>query len=132
MAGKTVIADGLTIVGSVKAEGLVKVNGQIEGEIYCTSLVVSRGAHIAGQVNAEHVVVDGSVQGPIQGGDVILKSHANVVGDIYHQSLAIERGAYFDGRSLQNHGANGTQPVRAAKGRSRQAESHEAEMTTAE
>lgn len=132
MSGKTVIADGLTIVGSVKAEGLVKVNGQIEGEIYCTSLVVSRGAHVAGQVNAEHVVVDGNVEGPIQGGDVVLKSHANVVGDIYHQSLAIEKGAYFDGRSLQHHGVNGNQPARPVKGRSRQDESHEPEAATAE
>ena len=29
----TVIAEGLKIVGSVTAEGLVEVNGQIEGEI---------------------------------------------------------------------------------------------------
>ena len=37
----TVIAEGLKIVGSVTAEGLVEVNGQIEGDLHCTSLVVS-------------------------------------------------------------------------------------------
>ena len=42
----TVIAKGLKIVGSVTAEGLVEVNGQIEGELHCTSLVIARGAHI--------------------------------------------------------------------------------------
>ena len=46
----TVIAKGLKIVGSVTAEGLIEVNGQIEGEIHCTSLVVSRGAHISGTI----------------------------------------------------------------------------------
>ena len=97
----TVIAKGLKIVGSVTAEGLVEVNGQIEGELHCTSLVIARGAHINGVVAAERVVVDGKVEGPIQGGEVILKSQAHVVGDIHHQSLAIERGAYFDGRSVQ-------------------------------
>jgi cytoskeletal protein CcmA (bactofilin family) len=56
--------------------------------------------------------VDGKVEGPIQGGDVVLKSQAHVVGDIHHQSLAIERGAYFDGRSIQVRGANGHQPER--------------------
>jgi cytoskeletal protein CcmA (bactofilin family) len=55
------------------------------------------------------VVVDGKVEGPIQGGEVILKSQAHVVGDIHHQSLAIERGAYFDGRSVQIRG-NGQAP----------------------
>src|SRR5512140_1997015 len=89
----TVIAKGLKIVGSVTAEGLVEVNGQIDGELHCTSLVIARGAYVDGIVAAERVVVDGKVEGPIQGGDVVLKSQAHVVGDIHHQSLAIERGA---------------------------------------
>jgi len=44
----TVIAKGLKIVGSVTAEGLVEVNGQIDGELHCTSLVIARGAHVNG------------------------------------------------------------------------------------
>src|SRR5215813_3057551 len=111
----TVIAKGLKIVGSVTAEGLVEVNGQIEGELHCTSLVIARGAQVNGIVEAERVVVDGSVDGPIQGGEVILKSQARVVGDIHHQTLAIERGAYFDGRSIQVRGANGHQPERVGQ-----------------
>jgi cytoskeletal protein CcmA (bactofilin family) len=104
----TVIAKGLKIVGSVTAEGLVEVNGQIDGELHCTSLVIARGAHVTGTVTAERVVVDGTVEGPIQGGEVILKSQAHVVGDIHHQSLAIERGAFFDGRSMQIRGKGQT------------------------
>jgi cytoskeletal protein CcmA (bactofilin family) len=103
----TVIAKGLKIVGSVTAEGLIEVNGQIDGEIHCTSLIISRGAHVSGTIAAERVVVDGSVEGPIQGGEVILKSQAHVVGDIHHQSLSIESGAYFDGRSQQTRAVNG-------------------------
>ena len=100
----TVIAEGLKIVGSVTAEGLVEVNGQIEGEVHCTSLIISRKAHVVGTIQAERVVVDGTVEGPIQGGSVMLKSGAHVVGDIHHQSLAIERGASFDGRSARLRG----------------------------
>ncbi len=103
----TVIAKGLKIVGSVTAEGLVEVNGQIDGEVHCTSLVISRGAHVSGTIAADRVVVDGRVEGPIQGGDVSLKSQAYVVGDIHHQSLSIDSGAYFEGRSVQTRGANG-------------------------
>jgi cytoskeletal protein CcmA (bactofilin family) len=96
-----VIAKGLKIVGSVTAEGLVEVNGEIDGELHCTSLVIARGAHINGTVVAESVVVDGTVEGPIQGGDVLLRSQAHVVGDIRHHSLAIEKGAHFDGHSTR-------------------------------
>lgn len=105
----TVIAEGLKIVGSVTAEGLVQVNGQIEGELRCTSLVISRGARVNGTVAADRVIVDGTVEGPIQGDDVVLKPHAHVVGDIHHRSLAIEKGAFFDGRSLQKRD-NGQSP----------------------
>ena len=61
----TVIAKGLKIVGSVTAEGLVEVNGQIDGELHCTSLVISRGAHVNGTVAAERVVDRGSSMGAL-------------------------------------------------------------------
>ena len=102
----TIIAEGLKIVGSVTAEGLVEVNGQIEGDLYCTALVISPNASISGGVRAERVVVNGRVEGPIHGGEVVLKSKAYVVGDIQHETLQIEQGAYFDGRSV-HVGQNG-------------------------
>jgi cytoskeletal protein CcmA (bactofilin family) len=95
----TIIAEGLKIRGSVSAEGLVEVNGQIEGDVHCTSLFISPKAVINGGVEADRVVVNGKVVGPIRGSEVMLKSHAHVVGDIQCQHLSVERGAYFDGRS---------------------------------
>ena len=109
MHGGTVIGNGLKIKGDVSAEGLVEVNGQIEGDVRCTSLVIASNVQIVGSVAAEKVVVNGRVEGP-KGGDVVLKSKAHVVGDIRHQSLTIEKGAYFEGRAAQAHGANGRQP----------------------
>ena len=117
----TVIAKGLKIVGSVTAEGLVEVSGQIEGDMHCTSLIVSPQAFVSGGIQAEHVVVNGRVEGPIHGGEVILKSRAHVVGDIQHQSLAIERGAYFDGRSVQAGATNGHRREVVGLGRQREA-----------
>lgn len=96
----TIIAEGLKITGSVSAEGLVEVNGHIEGDVHCTSLFVSPKAAINGGVEADRVVVNGRVEGPIRGGEVVLKSRAHVVGDIQHQRLSIELGAYFEGRSI--------------------------------
>ena len=119
--GRTVIGDGLKILGNVTADGLVEVNGQIEGDLHCTALIVSPKAKIVGSITAERVVVNGKVEGPIQGGDVLLKSQAHVVGDIHHQSLTIEKGAYFDGRAKQAHGANGRQSERATKSTLREA-----------
>ena len=112
-----VIAKELKIVGSVTAEGLVQVDGQIDGELHCTLLVIARGARVNGTVAAKRVVVDGKVEGPIQGGEVVLKSQAHVVGDVHYQSLAIESGAFLDGRLVQVRG-NGQTPEKI-KGKSR-------------
>lgn len=117
----TVIAEGLKIVGNVTADGLVEVRGQIDGELQCTSLVISRKASIHGAVAAERVVVDGRIEGPVTGRDVVLKSRAHVVGDIHHESLTIESGAYFDGRSRKTNGdAERAAPVANGNGRARQ------------
>jgi cytoskeletal protein CcmA (bactofilin family) len=102
----TVIAEGLKIIGNVSADGAVEVNGQVDGDLYCTSLTVSPKALINGGINARSVVVNGKVEGPISGEDVVLKSHAFVTGDIQAQSLSIERGAHFEGRSLRPEATN--------------------------
>src|SRR5262245_41913311 len=107
---RTVTGSGLKIVGNVTADGLIEVNGEIEGDMHCTSLIVSPKAQVVGIITAEQVVVNGRVEGRIQGGDVVLRSQAHVTGDIHHRSLAIEKGAYFEGRATQAHGANGRQP----------------------
>jgi cytoskeletal protein CcmA (bactofilin family) len=83
-AKTTVIAEGLRIIGSVSADGAVQVNGQIDGDLNCTSITVSPKAFI----------------------NVVLKSHAFVTGDIQAQSLSIERGAHFEGRSLRPDATN--------------------------
>jgi len=102
----TIIAQGLKITGSVSAEGLIEVNGHIDGDVHCTSLFVSPKAVINGGVEADRVVVNGRVEGPIRGSEVELKSHAHVVGDIQHRYLSIERGAYFEGRSVRSPETN--------------------------
>lgn len=108
----SIVGRGLQVVGKVTAEGLVKVYGQIDGELRCASLIVSRNGHVKGKIKAGKAVIDGRVEGPIEAIDVILKSGAHVVGDIHHRTLHLEQGAYFEGRSVQAHGTNGGEPDR--------------------
>jgi cytoskeletal protein CcmA (bactofilin family) len=96
---RTRIAEKLKIIGSVTAEGAVEVNGDLEGDLTCASLAVSRKARIRGSVQADRIVVNGRIEGPIRGRIVVLKSRAHVVGDIMATTLSVEKGAFFDGRS---------------------------------
>ncbi|MGI9385039.1 MAG: bactofilin family protein [Methyloligellaceae bacterium] len=94
----TVISEGLKVEGNLTSQGLVEVHGQIFGDMNCTSIFVGDNAEIKGTVAADEVVVNGLVEGPIHGVDVVLKSKAIVKGTIHHQSLVIEKGARFEGK----------------------------------
>ena len=95
----SIIGEDLTVTGNVLSKGEVQVDGQIQGDVHCSSLIVDEKAQITGGIVAEDVVVRGQVMGSIRGVRVTLQSSSHVEGDIFHQSLAIEQGAFFEGKS---------------------------------
>ncbi|HEU0017102.1 MAG TPA: polymer-forming cytoskeletal protein [Methyloceanibacter sp.] len=101
----TVIAKGLKIVGTVTAEGLVEVNGRVDGEVKgdvsCVALVLGESAKLEGNVIAEDVLIRGRLIGSIRALRVTLQAMCHVEGDIFHQSIALEQGAFFEGRSCR-------------------------------
>ena len=42
-----------------------------------------RNAQLSGAIKAGKVIIEGKVEGPIEDGNVVLKSRAHVVGDIH-------------------------------------------------
>jgi len=95
----SIIGEDLKITGNVSSNGEVQVDGTIQGDIHCGSLLLGDKSKIEGSVLAEDVVVRGKVLGSVRGIRVTLQAQSHVEGDIYHQSLAIEQGAYFEGKS---------------------------------
>lgn len=103
--GKTVpsiIGEDLIVVGNVSSNGEIQVDGEIQGDIHCVSLLLGDRSRVTGAVVADDVVVRGTVMGSIHGLRVTLQAQSHVEGDIYHQSLAIEQGAYFEGKSRRS------------------------------
>ena len=98
----SIIGEDLTISGNVASKGEIQVDGEIQGDVHCSSLLLGEKAQVSGGVIADDVVVRGKVLGSIRGLRVTLQAQAHVEGDIYHQSLAIEQGAYFEGKSRRS------------------------------
>jgi len=98
----SIIGEDLVITGNVSSKGEIQVDGQLNGDINCGSLLLGDKAQINGSVTAEDVVVRGKVMGSIRGLRVTLQAQSHVEGDVYHQSLAIEQGAYFEGKSRRS------------------------------
>ncbi len=98
----SVIGEDLTVTGNVISKGEVQVDGEVQGDVHCSSLVVGEKATITGGILAEDVIVRGRVLGSVRAQRVTLQSTSHVEGDIHHQSLAIEQGAFFEGKSRRS------------------------------
>ncbi len=95
----SIIGPDLVIIGNLVSNGQVQIDGEVQGDIHGTHIVVGETARITGGIVSEEVVVRGTVMGSIRGRKVMLQSDSKVEGDIHHKSLAIEQGAYFEGKS---------------------------------
>ena len=67
---KSLIAQGSAIEGNLRfAEGL-RIDGSVTGNILAADdmpsiLVVSESATVVGEIHADHVIINGHVQGPV-------------------------------------------------------------------
>ena len=93
----SIIGPELQITGNLVSRG--EVQGEINGDIHGSHVLVGERAMVTGGIVADEVVVRGHVMGSVRGKRVLLQSTSRVEGDVYHLTLAIEQGAYFEGKS---------------------------------
>ena len=101
VGAKSVIGNDLRIIGQglkIISQGTLQVDGEVEGDVGGSEVIIGEKGKVTGTVAAERVIVRGQVSGVIRGVTVTLQSSSRVEGDIHHMSLAIEQGAEFDGR----------------------------------
>lgn len=98
----SIIGPDLLITGNLMSRGEVQIDGEIQGDVHATNLVVGDTARITGGIVADEVVVRGHVMGSVRGKRVLLQNSSHVEGDVYHQTLAIEQGAFFEGKSRRS------------------------------
>lgn len=98
----SVIGADLTITGNLICKGEVQVDGNVEGDIQGSNVVIGENATVTGSISGDEVIVRGHVVGSVRGKRVMLQTTSQVEGDIFHQSLSIEQGAMFEGKSRRS------------------------------
>jgi len=94
----SVIGADVTIKGDVIASADLHVDGRVEGDITCASLVQGATSEVHGQVEAESARLAGKVVGSIHARELVILKTARVEGDVHYDALTIEQGAEVDGR----------------------------------
>ena len=96
----SIISQGTHIVGDITTDGEVQIDGKVEGNIRCRSLIVADTGEVSGKVACESVSLHGTLTGTVHGKSVNLSSTARMVGDVTHETLTIEPGAHFKGQCI--------------------------------
>jgi cytoskeletal protein CcmA (bactofilin family) len=93
------ISAELSIFGKLTASGAIELEGKVQGDITCTTLVICGNAELNGTAIAQAAVVRGRVLGCIRALSVTLEPTCHVLGEIFHKDLFVVKGAHFEGTS---------------------------------
>ena len=97
-ASFSVLGADLLLRGSLHAEADLHIDGMIEGDVVCKSLVQGESSTIKGSISA------GTVEGPIEAAQVVILRTATVRGDVRYDALTIEQGAHVEGHFARRDG----------------------------
>jgi cytoskeletal protein CcmA (bactofilin family) len=113
----SLIGAGTTIEGNIAFTGGLRIDGEIRGNVSASgdqpgTLVVSEHARIDGEVNVSHLVVNGTVNGPVHSSAFIeLQPHARITGDIEYSTIEMHLGAIVQGRLVHQGGGAAVKAV---------------------
>ena len=112
-SGKTsLIAAGAELVGDMRFQGAVQVDGRVTGNLLATEglVRVSVGGVVEGEIRAPHIVIDGEVNGDVfASGHLELGARSRVRGNLQYGLMEMAMGAQIEGRLC--HIKDGERPL---------------------
>lgn len=94
----SMIASDVEIVGNLSARVDLHIDGKVQGDVTCGSLVQGESSVITGKVIAESAKLSGKVEGSIQATDLSIEASAQISGDVVYQNLTIAPGGQVEGK----------------------------------
>jgi cytoskeletal protein CcmA (bactofilin family) len=101
---RSLIAPGTEIRGHLKFTDGLRIDGAVIGDVRANEehpsiLVVSESAHVNGEIHADHVIINGHVQGPVHASELLeLQPKARIEGDVHYKALEMHQGATITGQ----------------------------------
>jgi cytoskeletal protein CcmA (bactofilin family) len=103
--GLSFIGADVLVSGDISTTGQIHVDGRIDGNVRCATLIQGEGGTVAGHILAEEARIAGLVDGAIRARVVELEPSAKVTGDVTYETLNIAAGAVIEGRLSRREGA---------------------------
>lgn len=99
--GSTVIAKDLIVTGKLSGEGVVQIEGTVEGEVSLKGyVIVTSTGKMKGPIEADVIRIAGHVEGNLTSHDhVQLERTGSIDGDVSTVSFVVENGGRLNGRT---------------------------------
>lgn len=110
------IGGEVIINGNVSGQGDLHLDGTIEGDVGCKTLILGAAGRIKGNIIADRATIAGTVEGIVNATTLTVEKSARITGDLSYQALSIEPGAQVDGRLSQRGNAAGELKLVSAVG----------------
>jgi len=99
---RSLIGEGTVLHGELRFSEGLRIDGEVRGDVVADNddsiVVISERARIHGKVKAGHVIINGTVVGPVECDQLLeLQPKARIVGDVRYASLEMHRGATIEG-----------------------------------
>ena len=95
----SIIAMGTCLTGDIDADGVVKIEGKVIGNVRAArQVLIGKEGHVEGDIQSLEVIVGGRIHGSIQAEErVELQASCTVQGDISTRRVLVEEGSQLDG-----------------------------------
>lgn len=103
---ESLIGAGTVITGDITFAGGMRIDGEIRGNVQVAegkegTLVISEHARIEGEITVSHLVINGTVMGPVNATEFLeLQPRARVTGDVEYNNIEMHLGAVVQGRLI--------------------------------
>src|SRR5688572_4748499 len=100
---RSLIGEGTVVHGEIRFEEGLRIDGEVQGDVTAlgdsgTLLVISEKARVQGKVKGGHVIINGSVIGPVEcDGLLELQPKARIEGNVRYGTIEMHQGAAIDG-----------------------------------
>ena len=115
----SVIGGDVVITGNIVAQVDLHIDGRVDGDVTCESLVQGDGSEIHGGITAQNAKLSGVVKGSIDVHDLVIESSARITGDVAYDTISIAQGGHVDGQFKHKNGS--ATPPKALIGRTENA-----------
>ena len=104
LAIDTLIGQHSMIEGDLTFSGGLRLDGRVRGNVTAAAdqtsmLVISEKGVVEGEVRVGHLILNGTVTGPVHATELLeLQPHARVHGEVHYAALEMHQGALVEGR----------------------------------